>query len=145
MSNYPIWWETTLTIYNKYEDTNTQKITWYKKVVNNCFWKYSGDKLTIGETVIDTNSIICRIPEDPSFLEKYQWLDADKNQYFTLGLGDIIVRGEVSDSVNEYERGSRSSDLIKKYKDLQGCMEIKEVSINTGRGRNNPHYFVRGI
>lgn len=148
MSNYPIWWETTLTIYNKYEDPQTQVVKWYRHTVNNCFWKYVGDKLTIGEVVLDTNSIICRIPEDSAFLEKYQWINIPNDEmsnYFTLGNGDIIIKGEVEDEIDEYKSGMRSTDLINKYKGLQGCMEINEVSINVGRGRNNPHYYVRGI
>ena len=148
MSNYPIWWETTLTIYNRYEDPQTQIISWYKTVVEDCFWQYTGDKVTIGETVLDTNNIICRIPESDKFLEKYLWIDIPNDQmsnYFTLGVGDIIVKGNCSFEINEYRSGMRSTDLIAKYKDLQGCMEIERISVNVGRGRNNPHYFVKGI
>lgn len=148
MSNYPVWWETTITIYNRYEDPLTQLVTWYRTTVNNCFWKYIGEKVVIGETVLETNSIICRIPRDDKFLEKYQW-DALPNDemgdYFTLGQGDIIVQGEVDDIINEYVSGHRSTDLLAKYKALQGCMEVQKVTINVGAGRCNEHYHVRGI
>lgn len=148
MSDYPIWWDTTLTVYNKFEDPQTQVISWYRTVIDNCFWKYTGDKINIGETVLETNNIICRIPENDLFIEKYEWvqLPNDKmSQYFTLGAGDIIIKGEVDDVVNEYSSGHRSSDLVAKYKNLQGCMEVQQITLNIGVGRNNPHYFVKGI
>ncbi len=148
MSNYPIWWDTTITIFNRFEDPQTQIVTWFKTVVPGCFWKYTGDKVTVGETVLETNNIICRIPENSNFKEKYEWitLPNDKmEEFFTLGKGDIIIRGEVSDTIDEYISGKRSTDLIAKYKELQGCMEIQEIAINVGIGRNNPHYYVKGI
>ena len=148
MNDYPVWWDTQLTIFNKYEDPQTQVVTWYKTVVSDCFWKYTGDKVSVNDVTIETNNIICRIPKQDNFLEYYQWVlqtnDAMAN-YFTLRPGDIIVKGEVADTINEYQSGKRSSDLLKKYKELQGCMTIEEVGINTGIGRCNEHYFVKGI
>ena len=38
MNDYPIWWNTTITIYNKYEDPQTHVITWFRKVVNGAFF-----------------------------------------------------------------------------------------------------------
>lgn len=148
MNNYPSWWNTTITIYNRYEDAQTQLVTWHRHVVTGCFWKYSGNKVTIDEVVLDTKDIICRIPINSAFLEKHEWIAVPNDQmsnYFTLSPGDIIVKGEVSDTINEYQTGHRSSDLKNKYKSLQGCMEIQEWSNNTGGGRGNEHYFARGI
>ena len=149
MSNiYPVWWDTTVTVYNKFKDPQTKLVIWYSTVVTGAFWKYIGEKITIGQTVLDTNTIICRIRKDDRFLEKYQWEQQpnDKmSKYFTLGKGDIIIKGEVTDVVNEYQTGHRSTDLIAKYKDLQGCMSIEETAINIGAGRCNEHYLVKGI
>ena len=80
------------------------------------------------------------------FLEKQDWIakpNDEMGNYFTLGEGDIIVKGEVTDDINEYQTGHRSSDLLKKYKGLQGCMEIQQWSNNTGH-RGNEHYFASG-
>ena len=145
---YPEWWSTTVTIYNKFTDPQTQIVKWYKSVVNGTFWKYVGDKITVGKTVLETNNIICRIRKDDRFLEQYQWMNIPNDKmkdYFTLGKGDIIVKGEVSDEVNEYQNGHRSTDLIAKYKDLQGCMSIERIAINVGAGRCDEHYYVKGI
>lgn len=37
MNSYPIWWDTDLTIYNKFTDPQTQLIKWYRTVLTNCF------------------------------------------------------------------------------------------------------------
>lgn len=147
MSDYPIWWDTTITIYNKYEDPQTHVITWYSHPLSGCFWKASGDIVNVGSVVLDSKSILCRIPKDEAFLEKFDWEQLPNDQmsnYFTLGIGDIIVKGEVSDVIDEYTSGHRSSDLLSKYKPSQRCFEIAEFANNTGIGRNNEHYFTRG-
>ena len=144
---YPPWWETTLTVYNKYEDKLTQVVTWYKTVLTGCFWKYTGSKVLVGDTLLETNTTICRIPYNDNFLEKYLWEQLPNDQKatkFTLGQDDIIVKGEVTDVIDEYTAGSRSSDLLTKYKALQGCITIEQVDINIGTARCSEHYYVRG-
>ena len=148
MNNYPEWWNQTITVFNKFEHPETRVITWYKTVVESCFWKHAENKLTVGETTIETAVTLCRVPKDDKFLEKYEWekLNApERPNYFTFGPGDIIVRGVAEDEVNEYQQGHRSSDLMKKYKNLQGCMLVQQCSINTGGGRGNEHYLVKGV
>lgn len=148
MNNYPEWWSTTITVYNKYTDPQTDMVVWYRTVVENAFWKYVGEKLVIGKTVLETNNTICRIRKDDRFLEKYEWLQIpnyNMSNYFTLGKGDIIVKGEVSDIIDEYQSGKRSTDLINKYKELQGCMTIEEIAINVGDNRCNEHYLAKGV
>lgn len=145
MNNYPEWWNTTITIYNKYTDAETRQITWYAHTVDNCFWQYVKDKLSVGETVLETTFTKCRIPKNTLFKEKYEWINLeDKSKYFTLGIGDIILKGNSNIQINEYEKGHRSSDIISQYKELQGCIVIDTVSIDVGAGRCNEHYYVRG-
>lgn len=146
MSNYPAWWNTTITVFNKYEDPATRRITWYKTVVHNCFWKDTGNKIIVGETTLDTNATICRIPSNSSFIENYQWNEApDKAQYFTLNSGDILIKGNVSDDIDEYVSGKRASDILAKYHKLQGCMVIEKWSISDYPGVGIPHYYVKGV
>lgn len=144
---YPIWWDTTVTIYNKYTDAQTQLTRWYRNVITDCFWKLDGNTVQVGDVTLDSKSIICRIPKDDTFLEKQEWINKpndEKGNYFTIAQGDIIVKGTCDDEIDEYTRGHRSTDLLSKYRTYQACMEITEFSNNTGVGRNNEHYFVRG-
>ena len=148
MNNYPIWWDTTITIFNRFEDTQTHVIQWFKKTISGVFWKEVGNKVTVNDTVLETNNIICRIPKNDIFLEKYVWVQMPNDKmsdYFTLGKGDIIIKGTVTDTINEYQAGYRSNDIIAKYKELQGCMNIEKVAINVGAGRTEEHYLVQGI
>ena len=147
MSNYPIWWDTTLTIYNKYEDPTTHVVRWFRTVVTGAFWKYTGNKITIGKTVLETNDTICRIRKDARFLEYYDWINVPNDRmsnYFTLGIGDIIVKGKVTDTIDEYTSGKRSNDLIAKYTNSQRCIIVDEATVNTGPGRCYEHYYVKG-
>ena len=145
MTYVPSWWEKDITVYNRYEDKVTNLVTWYRHHLSNCFFAYEGNQLTIGSTVLETNTTICRIPQNKRYKAKYLWEElSDKNNYFTLGTGDIIVLGDVSDLIDEYASGHRSTDLINKYKDLQGCIRIQSVADNTGTARCIPHYLVRG-
>ena len=145
MNNYPIWWDKTITIFNRYDDPTTRQVSWYKTTVSNVFIKNVGDKIVVDNAILETDNTICRIPENAKFLEKYQWIELDdKSTSFTLGVGDLIVFGEVSDEINEYVSGSRSTDIINKYKKLQGCIVIKQLALNVGVGRVNPHYYIKG-
>jgi hypothetical protein len=146
VSNYPAWWNTTITVFNKYEDPGSRKITWYKTVIHNCFWKNTGNKIVVGETTLDTNATMCRIPRQDNFVEKYEWNSLqDKSNHFTLGMGDLIIKGEVEEVIDEYQSGLRSSDILAKHKKLQDCMTIEQCAVNTGLGRGLEHYYVRGL
>lgn len=146
MSNYPIWWEDTITLYNKYEDTQTNIITWYRTVLHNCFWKATGNKVSVGNVEIDTKNLLCRIPKDERYLRIPDWenLPNDRmSEYFTLKQGDIVVLGDIDDEINEYQKGYRATDFIDKYKNY-GCFQIQQIGINTGSGKNNEHYYISG-
>lgn len=174
MNNYPVWWDKSITVFNKFEHPTTHIIRWYKTILTDCFWKYTENQLTIGETVLETAVTLCRVPKSPMFRERYEWeqdllatylTTLDNEQFctalgepvvtadgipeycdfFTFGTGDIVIRGAVSDVVNEYVAGQRSSDLLTKYRRLQGCMVVQRCAVNTGEGRGNEHYLVKGV
>ena len=146
MNHYPSWWDSTITLYNKYTDSD-KKVKWYKTVLEGCYYSHSLDKITVGKTTIASNVSVCRIRVNDSFIGKGDWIklqDSERAEYFTLATGDIIVAGEIDFNIDEYTQGSRSSDMIKQYTEWPGCFTIESVSINTGGGRGNEHYHVRG-
>lgn len=145
-NQYPIWWEDTITLYNRYEDKQTNLITWYKTVLTNCFWKATGNKVSVGSVEIDTKALICRIPKSDKYLSIPEWEELPNDEmsdYFTLRQGDIVVKGEVEDDINEYQSGYRSSDFIEKYR-AYGCFQINHIGINTGSGKCLEHYYISG-
>ena len=147
MNHYPSWWNETITIYNRYTDPISKLITWHRHVVVGAFWKNIGNKVMVDKIVIETDTIICRIRKDEEFLPKHEWVELPNDEmsnHYTLGRGDIIVRDRVDDEIDEYTKGYKATDLVNKYKNLQGCMTIDEVTINTDGGRGNEHYLVKG-
>ena len=152
-NNFPFpWWDKTITIFNRYVDPTTQRVSWYKTVVNNCFWKCTNEIYNMGRYGISSlgirvepKEIICRIPKDSRFIGKREWRElADKSDNFTLANGDIIVLGEVDDVIDEYTAGQRSTDLIAKYKEDDACLEIDTYVDNVQTGVNLEHYRVIG-
>lgn len=148
MSNLPFpWWDKTITIYNKVVDPTTQRVSWYRTVVSDCFWKNVNDTYTIkaSNILLETKSIICRIPEDERYADKATWKTlSDKSNRFTLANGDIIILGEVEDVIDEYTAGSRSTDLIAKYREVDACLEIDTYVDNVRTGVDLEHYKVIG-
>lgn len=153
MSNFPFaWWDKTITVYNRLVDPTTQKISWYRTTVKNCFWKYVTNTYTIGRggisasgVTLETKDVICRIPKDKRFIEKSAWKElSDKSNRFTLAKGDIIVLGEIADTIDEYTAGQRSTDLITKYKENGECLEIESWVNNVQSGVGLEHYKVLG-
>lgn len=146
MNHYPSWWNSTVTIFNKVKD-DKEKVKWFTKVLNDCFYKHTVEKIIVGNTTISSNASVCRIRVSDSFLapDAYMKLqESERADYFTLKVGDIVVFGEVDDRIDEYVTGKRSADLVKKYKEWPGCFTIETVNINVGGGRGNEHYHVRG-
>ena len=148
MNEYGQWWDDTVTVYNKYTDKETHKDSWYRTVIENCFYSHTQEEVTVGQSKIASDVSICRIRVNDSFKDKRSWNElnsSEKEQFFTLATGDIIVAGEVDFEIDEYQKDHRSSDLVKEYKEWPGCFTIKTVNINTGGGRGNEHYHVRGV
>lgn len=147
MNHYPSWWNSTITLYNKWTDPETKAVLWYRHVIDDCFYTHKIEKVTVESTTIESNVSVCRIRVNDSFINKADWNELeeeDKRTLFTLSAGDIIVAGETEFEVNEYEKDERSSDLVNKYKEWPGCFVIETVNINVGGGRGNEHYHVRG-
>lgn len=142
MNNYPEWWNDTITVFNKHTDPTTDIVTWHKTVITDCFWKEAGIKVLVGTTVIDTNSVICRIRVSEDFIDPMTWktMSDVSGRGFTLQPGDIIVKGEIPDTIDEYTKGQRASDLMEKY---VNCLMIDLATINVGGGRGNEHYLVK--
>ena len=153
MSDVPFpWWDKTVTIYNKYVDPTNQRTSWFRTVVHNCFWKAENIVFSMGRYGVSTigvltenKTIICRIPQSENYVGKSGWKELeDKSGKFTLADGDIIVLGEVSDTIDDYTPGLRHTDLISKYKAYDECLEIANYVDNVHEGVNLKHYRIVG-
>lgn len=137
-----MYWDKTITLFNRTEDNITGVVAWYKHVITNCFVKRTNTWVRVGSEKIQTDTNIVRIPYQINYLPPSQWIASnDKGNYITLKPDDIIIIGEVDDTINEYVSGQRSNDIIAKYK-LDGVIKIKSVNENTFLP--NKHYLVMG-
>lgn len=148
MNNYGQWWNSTITLYNKFKNPDDNKIYWYRHVIKDCFYNHSQNEIVVGQSKIASDVSVCRIRVNDSFKDKRSWNElnsSEKEQFFTLAPGDIIVADETEFEINEYEKGKRSSDMMAEYKEWPGCFTVKSVNINVGGGRGNEHYLARGV
>ena len=136
-----MYWNKTITVLNKYEDNSTGLITYYKTVLNNCFWKETNNEVSVGNVKLQSNSHIIRIPYNSSYLPPMEWLSADqKATKFTLKQGDILIKGTTDFEFDEMTAGKRLNDFLSLHP--YGICNI--VSVNENIDLPNKHYFVRG-
>ena len=137
-------WNKIITLYNKYEDSSSDEIIWHRHTIENCFYKATKNKVNIGNTQVVSDNSIVRIPAQDNFVPPNEWntlSETERNKYITLQAGDLIVLGEITEEIDEYTDGKRSSDLIAKY-GLLGSMFIDSCNINDFMP--GAHYLIRG-
>ena len=137
-------WNKTITIYNKHEDKQTGLIKWYRHILSDCFFKTTNNRINVGSVSISSDDTIVRIPAQECYIPPFDWnnlRDDIKQYYFTINKGDLIFLGEVSEDIDEYTPGKRSSDLIEKY-NLLGSIAVNSINVNDFGPL--AHYFVRG-
>lgn len=137
-------WNKTITIYNKHEDKQTGLIKWYRHIIHDCFFKTTNSRINVGSVSISSDDTIVRIPAQECYIPPFDWnnLPNDiKRQYLTINKGDLIFLDAVSEDIDEYTPGKRSSDLIEKY-NLLGSITVNSININDFGPL--AHYFVRG-
>ena len=135
-------WNKTITLYNKSEDIQTGVISWNRHVLYNCFVKRTNSKINVGNVQLQTDNTIIRILEQSNFILPYEWQNLPNDRMketITLQAGDLIILGDVSDDIDEYTGGQRSTDIIAKYSVL-GSVFVSSVNINADLP--NKHYLV---
>lgn len=139
-----MYWNKTITLYNKHEDEDTGLIKWFRHKLDRCFYKVTDNTVNLGGVQLQTNDNIIRIPAQADYIPPFEWSklpNDQKGQYMTLQSGDLIFLGDIDTQIDEYTQGLRSSDLIAEYKTL-GSVFVKSVNINDWM--YGQHYFVRG-
>lgn len=145
MTLKPKWWNSNITLYNKHIDSVTGEISWYRHNLSDVFLKRTNTNTQVGDVKLLTDTNIIRILRQNDFLSPFEWQklpNDQKGNYFTLQTGDIIILGNVSDEINEYIKGERSTDLISKYENTLGSISIQSVNINDWG--KLAHYLVMG-
>ena len=146
MSDYPFWWDKTITIYNRIQDTTTSKVTWSSCVLTECFWQYRNNVNYVNNVKMEVKDVICRIPKKENYTPLETWKTLTEfDGLFTLRNGDVIILGEVSDEVDEYTRGKHMTDVLNKYKEVNRAIQIESFTDDTGVGLCAEHYKILGV
>jgi len=125
---YPSWWNKTVTLFCKYIDTENKKVVWYRYVLDNVFFGAKENKSVSDTDFKKSVSMICRIPESEAYRAYGEWESLDKEKFFTLKTGDVIILGNVSISVDESISGNRMNDVMKRY--APNCFEVNAFAYN---------------
>ncbi|MBE6089838.1 MAG: hypothetical protein E7206_17750 [Clostridium beijerinckii] len=118
-----------ITIYNKYFDKSSGLDKYQRTVIEGVNWS-SKTKLVIGKTVGDkgatvTDITLIIIDKLDNYIQPKQFKnlpDADRINYFTFGLGDKIVKGNINFEV------TKIADLDKNYDDVVTVTAAKPLS-----------------
>lgn len=143
-AQYPHWWNTTITLYNKYMRSDNT-IAYSRHVLNNVFYKAEKAEQLSGSALYQASSYIVRIPQDPAYIPHSQFVQQPEeslSNYFTLNTGDLVFKGEIDEEIDETVRGVRANDLLNKY--MPDCFTVKTFSDNTGAAVAR-HYYISGV
>lgn len=105
----------TVTVFNQRLNTDTGDTDLYPAVLSGVSWFESVAAQVNSSSGLDVaTQVTVRIPEDADFYGKQycdaqNWPDSNPGQFFTLGAGDLMVKG------TETKRGLTISELQKKY------------------------------
>ena len=143
-SRYPEWWNKTITLFNKYTDMQEKKTVWYRFVIANVFFKNTASETLSGNNVYYADNFVVRIPKNSRYMPYAEWEKLDSNEkekYFTVSTGDLILLGSVETDINENIPGQRSNDVLKNFK--PNAFFIKTFSDNSGNV-GLEHYRIGG-
>lgn len=134
----------TVTLYNRRKQVSTDgktAETWVRRVLTDCSWVRTHERVRSDTEVGYTSSVTCRIPASADYLPPAEW-DAlsDPAGKFTLAAGDVLVFGAVADEVSA---ALPIGELVKKH-ERRGAIVVSSAKDNSRNGIL-PHYAARGV
>lgn len=130
----------TITVYNVHRNAFTDEDEWIGTVIDGVSWYDKYNASMTSEGLKSSESYTIRIPEDADtqgkeYIDPVQYAAQENpDAYFTLRVGDIIVKGEAE------TLGMRPPILHENY---FKCMTILGV-VDNRRAPNAPHFRING-
>lgn len=126
-------YNSTITIYNRIssKDSGTKKEQWQRNVLSHCFFKMSMTQNQSGTESSNKNTYIVRIPQTEKYKPYEEWVtleEEERNNYFTISLGDIIIKNEVLDIIDG-NAGNTATQVLNRHK--PNGFRITSLSDNT--------------
>lgn len=123
MSTYPKWWTDTVTIYHRTMDSG--RVVWTRSTATGAYVTGKrGGVTNLTDMHRKGDRMICRLRYPAPY----------------IGVGDIVVRGLITDTIDEYTAGARSTDLMRNYAGM--CGQVTEYHDNTHDGVGLKHVYV---
>ncbi len=107
-----------LTLYNKYIDPATKTEKWQRGAILDVYWENRKAANVIRSGMLEADSVRVFIPmaRGANYLKSKAWQAlATKTGKWTLQVGDVMVKGSVSDAIST---SFTISDLRAKYDDV---------------------------
>ena len=125
MQTYPNYWNDAVTLYTRSMDADGL-VTWEHTVYRGCFWQHRSALSTGDGRHLGVEKLICRFRAPAPEVKP----------------GDIVIKGEVYDEIDEYTEGSRSADLLNTY--TGNGFAVTATHDNTSRAAMIPHLYTEG-
>ena len=140
-TEYPEWWNGTITLYNKYIDDENRRVIWYRHVLSGCYIGTKDVRSVNGSEITLANTTVIRVPYSQIYIAHDSWDKSDaRDDHITFRVGDIIVKGECETEIDENKSGSRSNDVISN--NSENAFVIKLFADNTNVSPR--HYRIEG-
>lgn len=142
MSKYLKPYKYTITVLNKLkgQDSATKFDVWYKTVLHNSSFTTTTISNISGTTVSVGGVYTVRVPYDPNYKPYSEWID-DPTEGFTFSIGDIIIKGEIEESITTPQEVSK---ILQKYQPNAFTIRAS-LKDNTGVMEFGQHYHIEGV
>lgn len=119
-------WHHVVTIYHRSMAADGT-VTWTRTTRSGCFWQYGASQIVSQGAATGTANYTVRIPAPMP----------------VIAVGDIVVRGTVTDTIDEYTPGSTSLDLLRRY--TGRVLTVGSINDDNDGTRAMPHTKVIGV
>lgn len=120
----PAHWSDTITLYHC--DLRDGKAKWTKQVLSGCFLQIKPARQQVDMSWRDGVDGVCRIPAPAP----------------NIALGDIIVRGNCADEIDDSVSGQNAADLVERNR--LNALRVTEIHDNTRAHIAMPHVYIGG-
>ncbi|MCL2547102.1 MAG: hypothetical protein FWE06_07935 [Oscillospiraceae bacterium] len=150
----------TITVWNRYRDTDSRRDVWVSHVVHGCAWQTSASRRTTGALAGADDRVVVLIAAeegcqvDFDYKSPHVWRDLssdDKIAYFTVREGDVIARGDLVSSEqlavsNGHLNVNGEEMTVNDLRELlaRDMCVVTRVADNTSHERRGRHLNVNG-
>ena len=121
---------TNVTIYNKYYDLSSGYDLYQRTVIEGVNWSGVRNATVSSNGLLLADSIRIILDKLENYISPKQFAKLNNNErvnYFTLAIGDKIVKGEINFEILGIKPNS-IADLEKNYNDVMNLMSFRELS-----------------